>query len=601
MRQSIDTAPRNGKDIWVEDATGAVEAAHWSPEAGRWVWKDGSPINTAPTYWYPVTAGVDPADEQSDSPLAATMILIPVVLVGAALLFGPFNVQTIPEITRLDGRSALGLDQRPGIAAGSQALLQRETTGVLMPSPSASMVRTRQPLDEDAPRGAALAGEQGWARSELGVLTNKLDDKADQVRLAATAELPQSFPQEREKFSLTGKLANVSAGSDTTLALPSRSQDDAVLRLHVAETATEELRQSLQEEQARSAALVNELAGTRREIDIRKEQSRSADDAAAQQKDAADREIAELQQSVQQERERSAALVRQANAARAATASAEQQRHEAQSRAAALASELAGIARGPLTTDDAAAEQSQAAEREIAELRQSLQHEQQKSAALVTEVKAAQAAAANAEQQRRALEEAQAHAAALASELAETRGQIETRSVQLREANDAASQQRQASDREIAELRQSLQQERTRTEAVERGLALAWRPTDERAPAEQTNEGPILPATRNVEAATAEPPMVANQNEAEARLILRARALLDQGNIGAARIVLELAAEKDIAQASFMLAETYDPAVLSRWGTYGTRGEAAKARELYAKAHRGGIPGAKERLDALPR
>jgi hypothetical protein len=104
-----------------------------------------------------------------------------------------------------------------------------------------------------------------------------------------------------------------------------------------------------------------------------------------------------------------------------------------------------------------------------------------------------------------------------------------------------------------------------------------------------------------VEAAVAEPLTAADQNEAEARLIPRARALLDQGNIGAARIVLELAAEKDIAQANFMLAETYDPAVLSAWGTYGTRGEAAKARELYAKAHRGGIREAKERLDALQR
>ena len=34
------------------------------------------------------------------------------------------------------------------------------------------------------------------------------------------------------------------------------------------------------------------------------------------------------------------------------------------------------------------------------------------------------------------------------------------------------------------------------------------------------------------------------------------------------------------AQASFMLAETYDPAILSTWGTYGTRGDASKAREV---------------------
>jgi hypothetical protein len=48
-----------------------------------------------------------------------------------------------------------------------------------------------------------------------------------------------------------------------------------------------------------------------------------------------------------------------------------------------------------------------------------------------------------------------------------------------------------------------------------------------------------------------------------------------------------------------MLAETYDPVILSSWGTYGTRGEATKARELYAKAHAGGIQEAKNRFDAL--
>ncbi len=80
-------------------------------------------------------------------------------------------------------------------------------------------------------------------------------------------------------------------------------------------------------------------------------------------------------------------------------------------------------------------------------------------------------------------------------------------------------------------------------------------------------------------------------------MIARARALLGQGNIGAARIVLERAAETGSAQASFTLAETYDPAILSTWGTYGTRGEAAKARELYAKAHAGGIQDAKDRLE----
>jgi TPR repeat protein len=82
-------------------------------------------------------------------------------------------------------------------------------------------------------------------------------------------------------------------------------------------------------------------------------------------------------------------------------------------------------------------------------------------------------------------------------------------------------------------------------------------------------------------------------------MLARASALLGQGNIGAARIVLERAAETGSARASFMLAETYDPVILSAWGTYGTRGEASKAREFYEKADAGGIREAKDRLNAL--
>ena len=111
----------------------------------------------------------------------------------------------------------------------------------------------------------------------------------------------------------------------------------------------------------------------------------------------------------------------------------------------------------------------------------------------------------------------------------------------------------------------------------------------------------VVQVTQVAKTAATELPKAAEaQGNAEAaKLIARATALLGQGNIGAARIVLERAAESGNAQASFMLAETYDPVILSAWGTYGTRGETAKAREYYAKAHAGGIREAKDRLDAL--
>ena len=55
------------------------------------------------------------------------------------------------------------------------------------------------------------------------------------------------------------------------------------------------------------------------------------------------------------------------------------------------------------------------------------------------------------------------------------------------------------------------------------------------------------------------------------------------------------------AQANFVLAETYDPLILAKWGTYGTRGDASKAQDLYARADPAGIKEAKARLEALRR
>jgi hypothetical protein len=85
-------------------------------------------------------------------------------------------------------------------------------------------------------------------------------------------------------------------------------------------------------------------------------------------------------------------------------------------------------------------------------------------------------------------------------------------------------------------------------------------------------------------------------NPEPVRLMARASLLLDQGNIGVARTVLERAAEMGSASALFALAETYDPAMLAAWRTFGTQGNAGKARELYAKAFAGGIREAKDRL-----
>jgi hypothetical protein len=143
----------------------------------------------------------------------------------------------------------------------------------------------------------------------------------------------------------------------------------------------------------------------------------------------------------------------------------------------------------------------------------------------------------------------------------------------------------------VDEQKKLLAQERARSQAVERQLAVRGDATPDRgrsttaSPSDRPASMPAAPdAPGNLEAA---------------RLIAQARLLLEQGKIIAARSVLERAAESGSALALFLLAETYDRAILSAWGIFGRRGSVTKARELYAKAVAGGVHEAKHRLSAL--
>ena len=237
-------------------------------------------------------------------------------------------------------------------------------------------------------------------------------------------------------------------------------------------------------------------------------------------------------------------------------------------------------------------ETAQHKQAEAAQIARSLEEEREKAAALALEAAAARKElAASTEQYRQALEEERARGAALARELATAQREIEKQAALL-EASEEAEQLKQAAESATTELRQYLQHERDRTEAMARDLEA--RPAHGRcAHHARTRDRVTQPPGQHKQAkvaAAVQPAAAEVKGGPEAtRLIARASVLLGQGDIGAARIVLERASETGSAKASFMLAETYDPAILTAWGTYGTRGEVAKARELYAKAHAGGI------------
>jgi hypothetical protein len=87
--------------------------------------------------------------------------------------------------------------------------------------------------------------------------------------------------------------------------------------------------------------------------------------------------------------------------------------------------------------------------------------------------------------------------------------------------------------------------------------------------------------------------------ETLAALMTRAKSLLALGDIAAARLLLERAANAQDATAAFLLARTYDPAVLGVRDTRSITPDPVMARDWYRKAASFGSAEAQQRLTQL--
>jgi TPR repeat protein len=87
--------------------------------------------------------------------------------------------------------------------------------------------------------------------------------------------------------------------------------------------------------------------------------------------------------------------------------------------------------------------------------------------------------------------------------------------------------------------------------------------------------------------------------EEVAMLLDRAKHFIANGDLAAARLVLERAAKSKQAQAAFMLAATYDPAILRELKVYSFVADVAMARSWYEKAKELGSAEASRRLELL--
>jgi hypothetical protein len=179
-----------------------------------------------------------------------------------------------------------------------------------------SAVQYSRELAQERDRGEALARELARAQRDLETqvaLSGKTDDEAAQVKAAesATAELRQSLQKERDRAeALARELATAQRDLETQVALSSKTDDEAAQVKQTAESATAELRQSLQKEHDRAEALAGEPARVQRDLKTQTALSRKIGDEPVQIRQAAETEAADLPQSRQKEGDSAAALAR---------------------------------------------------------------------------------------------------------------------------------------------------------------------------------------------------------------------------------------------------------------------------------------------------
>ncbi|MBR0843734.1 hypothetical protein JQ607_26360 [Bradyrhizobium liaoningense] len=478
----------------------------------------------------------------------------------------------------------------------------------------ARTTRLEQDLVEarrDADKQAALAAKANDDAAEL---------KASQ---GGAADLRKALEQEHARTAqLEQDLATARRDAETQVALVAKANDDAAELKQAAQSGVADLQKALEQEHARTARLEQDLAAARRDLEAQTALAAKANDDAAELKRAAQSGAADLQKALEQEHARTARLEQDLAAAR----------HDLETQTALTTK-----------TGNELARLRQATEAGAAELRRSMQKEHERADALAQDLSMArtkiyayeahaartneaaqqkQAEANDAAELRQSLQRERQRAEQLARDLAIRSRERDAQAERVAEAYAQVVGLKQAAEQAMAEQRNLLQRERGRAEQLERDLASANRDIGISA-AKVTpvaSQGGATGATgRSVPEKPASAPTGSAEDQAaavrtagnaelhpddsvqEARLMARARLLLERGDVGGARIVLERVAEMGSAQASFALAETYDPLILSSWRTYGTRGDSTKARDLYAKAEAGGIKEAKVRFEALRR
>jgi hypothetical protein len=124
-------------------------------------------------------------------------------------------------------------------------------------------------------------------------------------------------------------------------------------------------------------------------------------------------------------------------------------------------------------------------------------------------------------------------------------------------------------------------------------------PADTAKKRARTTPPPTPPAKSDRRKQPRPPELTAEQKQRAERLVGLGERHLEQGNIGAARMFFQRAAEAGLALGAIRLAATYDPMELGRLQAQGVVADPAQARRWYERARELGAAEADERLARL--
>lgn len=498
-------------------------------------------------------------------------------------------------------------------------------------------------------RAEALVQELSLSRSSIYAYeaqARTAGDAAAELRQAAascTAAVGKVTPDERERFAaLEQDLAAARRDIESQAARAAKAGEEFSRLKQESESGAAGLQSAMQKERERSARLEQDLAAVRRDVEIKTALVTKAGEEIDRLKAAEKGNAAELQKererSVRLERDLAAAqrdvearivLVTKAGEETSRLTVAEKRcaadllkerdlsagleknlaeaRLEVNSKTVLVTktgeemSRLAAAVKGGATDLQKEREQSARLERDLAAARRDAETQTARavkaSEAAFLQKRMAEAGAAES-QQLCPTADAQAQSLAL------SRSAIHAYQAEARKAGTKAAVPGQRIENRVLSLGAAAEVvDRTGQKLVPAKGAAPDLETTGSTGRDKSIEIAAKPAAGGTQAAPVREVAQPSTEQAveAAALVARASALLRQGDIGAARLVLERAVEMGSARASFALAETYDPLVLAKWGTYGTRGDARRAQDLYVRADAAGILEAKSRLDALRR